>query len=649
MNATRKLLLILLALMVVMTAACRRQRLPAGIGEVPPPPAVRAGAGITANATIADDPRALRDLLKADLPGGGVVPIYVTVSNHDTAAVVLHNRGGLPLGEEFRGLALDAGDGPLDPIHPLEVIMRLQGRTSAPNYRGIGAWQVVGGLAVPPLAVYYIFQGGRYALRYRPLLVHSFFPATRGGLLEPVRIDPGETAAGFLYFALDPQRSPYYSGPGPEAKRGAGAKPSWNVRAESGLELAVRPCAYPSGAALGAVASEYEIAGIGRARLDEAAGGGEQESGAGSRHGPPRGDLFLLGSPRAEGGGGQAAGGGKKTRAAGAGGKLELLLGNLGDLLRSRSTDGMAALERLGGSAGEIADASRFGRYAVCAVNFKQKSRLFLADTGGDEPLLAAQLRLERRVLRVFARSDGIYVVTDDGFCGVYRYPDLRRSWYGRLGTSAGEVFLSGARLLVFGGGEVAEFECSGGRCDGPKRRVPAPVRSIGPGAAAYAAAVAGADSSVAAAGDGAAASDITTAALVHRGAGVLGDTLVLYDTASLRASARLPFPGRIETLAAVSGGFILQAEGGILLRLGAGAGGALAVSDAGWIPLRALSLVAGRAALVALARDGTLYAFEFEAARAAPLPAPHGGALKVPVGVGAETGGGPSAGGERE
>lgn len=572
----------LATLALAAAVSCRGPAVPVGIEGA----RTAAGSGgISVTAVLPEDPALIEGLFRAYPPDSGVVPVYLSVTNNDTSAVVLHSLGNLPLGDPFRSITLDAGSGPIDPIHPLEVAMRIMGRAEAPDYKKMGAWHVIGGIVIPPLGIYYIFRWGGYALDYRPLLRNSFFPAGRGGSFEPVPIGPGQTASGFLYFPLGPPGMPYYTDYEPGAKKRSKPVPVRKVRAQSGLELTVRPAATGPGPA--PAAPEFEAYGIRRLRAEDE-GHGETAPGAGQW------DLVLLGR-------------GRDT-----GGKLDLMIGSGRGLAGSRSMDAFVRVQRINNESGELVDASTGGGFAVCAVNFKRKSRLYSIDLRGAEPALAADLRLERGILRVFALPAGACVITDDGFCGVYRYEDLKRTSYGRLGTNVSDASYAGGRILTFGGGTIDEFHWADGRWRGPQRSGPAPARGIRQGVRAG-----------------------SSSLVVHRGKGALGDTLVLYDLGELRERTRLSLPGRVEATAASGTVIAVQVEGGVLMRFETGGPDAPAPIDAGWLPERAGALLTIGDAGIMVSRERRLMIFDLDSIGPSPPAGPAGGAVLVPVRTG--------------
>lgn len=575
---------LLLVVLAALSVSCRGPKVPVGIEEGG---GARGGGGFSAAAVLPDDPVQIERLFRAYPPDSGVVPVYLRVTNRDTSAVVLHTPGRLPVGERFRSIVLESGDGPVDPIHPLEVAMRLSGVRTEPGYAKMGRWHVVGGMLLPPLGVYYIFKWGEYALDYRPLLRNSFFPAGRGGDFDPVVIEPGETAAGFVYFPLGPGENPYHTRyESPEGERGEPIAVR-AVRPGGGLRLSVRPATVPrEGMELEPAAPGFEATGIRRIRA-------EREDCA-----APSPDLFLLGRDRD------------------AGEDLDLWIGDEAGLARTRSLDGFVRIEHINNRTGRIADASACGRFAVCAVNFKRRARLYSVDLGGATPSLAADLRLERNVLRVFALPDGAYVVTDDGFCGVYRYDDLARARYGRLGTSVGDAMIVGDRLYTVGGGAIDEFDCAGGRCEKTGRGGVASAGGIGEIARIGASVLA-----------------------VHRGRGALGDTLVLYDTESMAETFRLVLTGGVEALDVRGNIFSAQIEGGVLMRFEARGRGEPALIDAGWLPEPAAALLTSAEGGIARSRDGRLLTFTYDRIRPAP-PAGRDTMPEIPVRIGSPAGG---------
>ncbi len=123
----------------------------------------------------------MKSLFKCYPPDSGVVPVYVTVKNVDDEPVQIHNLNYLPLNDTFRGFTLEFGDNILDPIHPLEAVMYIKGKAKVPNYKKIGAGNVVAGIIVWPLGIYYIVRGVQYSREYKPMLRNSFFPRRAAG------------------------------------------------------------------------------------------------------------------------------------------------------------------------------------------------------------------------------------------------------------------------------------------------------------------------------------------------------------------------------------------------------------------------------------------------------------------------------------
>ena len=583
MGSFRYRALFLAAALAVLSSACSKKVVLTDIdkGQLVP------GGGIEAAATFIDDPSVFKSLFKCYPPDSGVVPVYVTVKNADIRPVQIHNLNYLPLSETFRGFSLELGDNSLDPIHPLEAVMYIKGKADVPDYKEIRAGHVVAGIIVWPLGIYYIVRGVQYTREYRPLLRNSFFPAGRGGNFDPVTIGPGETVSGFLYFALLPEDNPYYRDiDDPDVDRRGKVKPSLKVLSGEDLRINVNPtvnvstysdCEIP-------VDSMLTVQGLKFLRTEDVRSA--ETAGRSSS-----GDFFALVANESRGA------------------KLDLVIGSSEELFESRSTSGFTVLAELSGKKACLVDASRWGDRAVCAANFKQKSRLYLVEWVDGNPVLVAEELLDDKIMRVIATEDAIYVTGDNGFCHTYEYDGLRTKRYLNMGNSVSDIVMARGKLITFGKKNVMEYEIIPGH--NPKRLRQLGVSSSG-------------KTHVGLAGEG--------VVVTHQGRGTHGDTLVLYDPESLEEVARQPFPGRLDIIDMSADGVLVQMTGGMIMRI-AREKGEYSTFEAGWIPF--LAIASGRSGDIVTLVSDEMKLYSFRLGSIVPEPLSKGGAVSVPIDIG--------------
>jgi hypothetical protein len=579
MSLKRSSALLVSAALVILCSSCGKKVVLTDIDEdrfIP-------GEGIEAAATLIDDPSVFKSLFKCYPPDSGVVPVYVTVKNTDSRPVQIHNLNYLPLNETFRGFTLELDENRLDPIHPIEAVMYIKGKADIPNYKEIRAKHVVGGIIIWPLGIYYIVRGVQYSREYKPLLRNSFFPAGRGGYFDPVTLDPGEVASGFLYFALLPGDNPYFRDYEHRDIEGEESDvPPLQVTEDNELRISVNPAV--KSAAYGdceiPVDSILTVRGLKSLRL---------ERGSAAAQAPE--DFAVLVADESRGG------------------KLDLAVGISEGIFESRSMEGLIAVAQLSGKKADLVDASRWGERAVCGVNFKQKSRLFLVEWVEGHPTLAAEEQLDRKIRKVIAAEDAVYVVTETGFCYTFEYDRLRTKRYLNMAGNVTDMVMVGGRLLAFGKKSMQEFEIVPGH--NPKRLRHRSVNSSDKSGAGLV-------------GEG--------VVVKHEGRGTHGDTLVAYDPVGLDEVLRQPFPGRLNVIDMSSAGVIVQMTGGTIMRI-VRKDNEYSTYEAGWIPILATDACRSGGVVTLVSEDMKLYSFELGSI--VPEPLYEGGAVSVPIGVG--------------
>jgi len=579
MGSNRYRALFLVAALAILSSSCSKKIVLTDIDEglfVP-------GAGIEAAATLIDDSEAFKSLFKCYPPDSGVVPVYVTVKNVDARPVQIHNINYLPLNDTFRGFTLEFGDNVLDPIHPLEAVMYIKGKAKVPDYKKIGAGNVVAGIIVWPLGIYYIVRGVQYSREYKPLLRNSFFPAGRGGNFDPVTIQPGEVASGFIYFALQPDDNPYYRDfDEPDIDKRGKENPSLKVESGGDLRISVNPAVSSSSYDDCEVPVDSMLA-VRALKL--------MRSEDGSPAGHSSGDFFALVSNEDRGS------------------KLDLVVGSSEEVFESRSTGGFTVLSELSGKKADLVDASRWGNRAVCGVNFKQKSRLYLVEWIDGKLMLVAEEQFDRKIRRVIAAEDAIYVTTETGFCYTFEYDGLKAKRYVNMGNKVDDIVMTEGKLLAFGKKSVLEYEIIPGH--NPKRTRQVNISSSDKR-----------DAGLAEEG----------VILKHKGRGTHGDTLVMYDPESLKEVIRQPFPGRIGIIDMSVDGVIVQMTGGMIMRI-VRQEEDYGTYEAGWIPVLATSSGRSGEIVTVVSEEMRLYSFRLRSI--VPEPLYEGGAVSVSIGIG--------------
>ena len=346
------------------------------------------------------------------MPDSGITPVRVSIRNDGSGTLLIHSANGMNMGTPFEGFSLVAGGTTYLPLHPKDVVAKLLGERKAQRYRRHGAFGFVASTFFPPVALYLAYNEvdiGRY---YRPLFSKSLYRAREDGMLEPVRLEPGQERDGYLYFAIPKE-----------------------VKADS-CELVVR-ASEPSGATYPLTGGHFTLS------RDEfpyfSAEAGEDQSKANiSSCDAPYGYLFALADDP--------------------GTPVKGLY-----LARVRSLDPEAdslwtRMADVSSKSAAIADATCLGSLAACAVNFKSKSRVYFLQCGEDLRVYADRY-FSRGVRHVFLHAGGAYVVTDNGFC--HSYSGSTHSWrHGvKLGMDVDETGLYRGRLYAFlKGGVVNVF-----------------------------------------------------------------------------------------------------------------------------------------------------------------------------------------------
>jgi hypothetical protein len=483
------------------------------------------------------------------LPDSGIVPVEITVKNNSDMTICLRAANGMPLPEIYNGFILEHGDKRFPLLSPSQALSLMMAEGKSLEYRKPGIFDAVVGIAFPPSLFYYGYKEVSIGRFYRAMYKNSLYPPRKSGILEPLRLGPGDEAKGFLYFFVLPEDSPYPTG-ADAAAAGSSSGPQGVDRAKGTPCILVRPT-MPLEAA--------DTLGIRDAVLARV----ERPAGSGSRCGGGAQVVFALGLA----------------------GKWEhgdVLAGHLDDML-VRGGESAFAVSSYSSKKSRIADASACGGRAACAVNFKSSSTVCLVDLEGN-PWIGTSHDLDRRCSRVILIGSGFITMTEDGECRFTRFGETLPARTMRMGTKSQDLYLDGDRLVVLSEEDITLCGASGDDLLKRYERLPlarARRRMIGrEGSVFY---------------------------IIHETSRVGGDTLAVYDAETFDELWRTPLPGRIE-FAGIERGLLLQIEDGTILHMSRDAGAdSLRIDAAGYAPAPAGAISYRDDGFIVMGKNGVI------------------------------------------
>lgn len=551
--------IVLIALLLA-GGSCRRR------GEIPWPElgdtGQAAGAGIELHARFLPSGTEIERLFKWHMPDSGVVPVQVSLRNSDVVPLTVHCWGDIMAEGSFTGFSLLARDREAPLLDPLAVLQRRAGTAEHISYDRSQKKKIISGALLPPLGGYFIYREFKVGRYYRPLLKHSFFESLPSGLIVPRTLEPGETARGYIYFALEDDLNPYVPAAAAGAARDSVVAVPASGRGATGA--ADEPAA--DGTDSGERAADDEDLPAPPIELRE-----RYELVLASHRPPvfaeslPVYDAFFpsRNPPTVRRGAGSPAPGISGVDAEGVfalalhvqrSGMGDVLFGfgRVGELADSFD-DSFHVISSLSGTHARIADAAMRGSRIVCALDFRGKSRIYLFDTAARRPRRTVRnVLLPRRTRHLFLSDDVVLVVTDDEFCRALSLTDLTQRRSIRLGHAVKGVTLCGDRLVAFDGmrgicvygttgetllDEIGRYELP--KCGDIDIAVCDPARGA--------------------------------LAVLHRGSDDAGDTLVVHtlgEKTGLRERGRLPLPAPVHAFHGRGSDCMLHLDGGLLLRL---------------------------------------------------------------------------------
>ena len=525
---------------------------------------VSPGVGVTFAASFPSRPGEIKGVFHRFLPDSGIVPVQVTIRNVDVRPLRIHSSNAMALGGNFDGFTLLVDGDPYLPVHPLEALKALMGFRDRVPYRRPGNFGIFAGVTLlPPLGCYYIYKEARVGRYYKPLFEQSLYPSMQSGCFEPITLEPGEETEGYLYFSLPQDRNPYSSADSSSmqpADKEAVAGVFGETTSDRVYELAVR-ASFSITACDTFLGFDCLLAREEEGEKSPLVSG--EERGGGRRFSRCADVLFAL------------------DEHGGSGGERRLVVGHAGDLEQD-SSYAFEYIADVSSKAAEIADASLLGRRAACALNFMSKSKVYLVDLDS-EPHLIGKYELSRKVARVFLIGDGLIVVTKNGFCHLLSGDGMRHRRSIKLGPEIDDTMVLGERFLVFHRKRgVDVYGTSGeqllhtlGRHPLSSARRKVLGRSGG------------------------------ELVLLHRGARVESDTLVLFDLEGMKELGLAPLPGKVVQSVSSDTGIVLQLEDGTILRSGIDTDGTFYLKDALFIPFEAKVLLEYGPELIAIGKGG--------------------------------------------
>ncbi|HUV36675.1 MAG TPA: hypothetical protein VMX58_07035 [Patescibacteria group bacterium] len=561
--------LIVLTVLLVISFGCRRT------GPIPWPglegDTQAAGAGIEMRARFLPGRGEIEQLFKWYMPDSGIVPVQVSLRNNDVVPLTVNCWSDIVRDESFKGFTLLIDGEEVLPLHPIGVLQRMIGTEKHIAYSRSQSKKIVAGTFLPPLGGYFLYRELKVGRFYRPLFEHSFHESLPSGLLVPRTLEPGETARGYLYFALRDDANPYL-GTGVDS---SAAEPITLHRRYELLLESYRALSFTDSLPVyDAVFPRCDVSGA-----QCGAGVTAREEGGGRP-----GDAFVLALHERNAGTDDVLFGF---------GRVDRLAGPFDESFR--------VIAPLSGTHARIAGAAVRGSLVACALNFTGKSRLYLFDAADGSPRPGRNVLLPRRTRNLYLSGDLVLVVTDDEFCRAFSLEGLEERRIARLGHAVKAVTLCGDRLVVFDGMRgVCVYGTAGGTLLQEIERYPLPkcgdldIATCDPESGAM--------------------------AVLHHGSRGAGDTLVVTGIdadAGLIERARLPLPASIVAYHGRGLDLVLQLDGGLIVRLdlaavagddsNGGAGGIDLLREAAFVPVTMLVMTMEGSGLVGIGEGGVL------------------------------------------
>ncbi len=488
--------------------------------------AVEAGAppGLEITASLLQGREDIGKRFKTYLPDSGIVPVEITLKNNSGRPVCLRATNGFPLGEIYSGFILEHGEKRFMLLSPFEALSLIMADGRSLRYSKPGIFDAVVGIAFPPSLFYYGYKEVSIGRLYRALYKNSLYPARKSGVLEPLRIEPGGEAKGFLYFFVLPEDSPYptESNDIEDVIVLPGKAPMILVQPTDPFETGP---------------DTLDIRDAMTARLENAA----DQSGADATR---ERVVFALGlSGRWKMG--------------------DVLVGDLRDTFY-KGAESVRKVSSYSSSKGRIADASTLDGHAACVINFKSSSKVCVADLDVG-PEASKTYDLDLRAARVILTEDGFISMAEDGECRFTRHGEKLTARKVRLGKLSRDLFLDGDRIVLLSKESVSFLGASGKDLLKRYDRIPLAEgrrRFIG--------------------------RDESNFYIIHESNKVGGDTIAVYDPDTFEERWRMPLPGEIEYTDMESGLLVQIEDGTILHMSREASSDTLQIDAMGYAPVPA-------------------------------------------------------------
>jgi hypothetical protein len=514
-------------------------------GDIDDGNAVEAGVppGIEITALLLPGREDIGKRFKTYLPDSGIVPVEVTLKNNSGRTICMRATNGFPLPEIYSGFILEHDGKRFMLLSPFEVLSLMRAEGKSLRYRKPGIFDAVVGVAFPPSLFYYGYKEVSIGRLYRALYKNSLYPARKSGVLEPLRIEPGGEAKGFLYFFVLPEDSPY---------------PTESNDIEDGVALpgkAPMILVQPT-APLETGPDTLDIRDAMTARVENAA---HSKDAGGDR----KRVVFALGLT------------GRWKMG-------DVLVGDLYDVLH-QSGESVRKVSSYSSSKGRIIDASTLGGHAACVVNFKSSSKVCVADLNAGSDA-GETFDLDRRAVRVILTEDGFITMTEDGECRFTRYGEKLTARKVRMGKLSRDLFLDGDRIVLLSKESVSFLGASGENLLKRYDRIPLSEgrrRFIG--------------------------RDGSNFYIIHESNKLGGDTLAVYDADTFEERWRIPLPGEIEYTEMESGLLLQIEDGTILHMFRDTASDTLRIDAMGYAPVPAGGIVYRDDGFTVMGKDGVI------------------------------------------
>jgi hypothetical protein len=530
----------------------------------------------------------IKDIFSSPLPIYSILPFEVEVINNGNRSIQLYPSGMNMIGLSHGSFSITVNGDTCLLVHPAEVFMRIKGLEEPVEYRDFNfLGSMFKSFVAPMLIGYYAYKEFSEERYYRPLMEKSFYPALPCGLFGPVGIDPGEKRAGFLYVSIpspvdeflinriytdsqEGDRSTANSSvkgvvsPPPRSSKGVWPKEDLEVDSYPDFVLNLMGC-YKEDSYSRLHWLDVELV----SQQPDERGVAKETLSPGDHHPLTEENYFGFGVFLL------------KEREAGER-DWDLYYGDRVDSA-IMGEDRLQRIVRVGSGGAFIAGAELRDDMAVCALNFRSGSHLWMLKLREGKIELKQKHKLRRRVKNLFVIEDCVLAVTENNFCHVVPKGEWDKISKFKLGYRIDDVAMVNGSLFVFrkDGGERIKYPLS--ERERTEFDLARGSRTVAGNWCGY-------------------------VALLMESPGGFSDTLSVFDPDSLREVSHFPIPGKVVFSGCGGSSLYLQLADRSLIRLAVNKNGLISLVDSCILPFGVsdLGIIRG-SSFIAFGSEGEL------------------------------------------